>query len=171
MSFVRFYRYHNQIILPTVKQADNSFYFDAEPVNVCDLNAKNELAQLIHDELTTSRPKVDIPENAETGQSIILDLLDIKKWFQFEREATMFMIHGDKDYYKINVTAHHRETRLWTHDLIGERKLPAHMAIDEVVAMLMRIIDEDVKEEERLKAKENEPKPIRLLPPPPPSKG
>lgn len=104
MSLIRFYGYRDKVLIPTVEQAEEGFYFDVEPVTVFNSKDEPQLRAALAEALSRGNPVVKTPERSgplDAG-SPILDKLGLKRWLRFEAEASMYTVHlhdGTIDYY------------------------------------------------------------------------
>jgi hypothetical protein len=93
LSFVRFYRYRDQLVIPTVVQAEEGFYMDVDPVTVCDISEAERVREQLSEALNRSNEVVPTPSPTDEPGSAILDKLGLKKWRKFEAEAVMFNVY------------------------------------------------------------------------------
>jgi hypothetical protein len=94
LNFVRFYRYKDQLVIPTVVQAEEGFYMDVDPVAICQIADQEEVRRRIMDVLSAGDNQVvPTPERADEPGSAVLERLRLRKWRVFEAEAVMFTIY------------------------------------------------------------------------------
>lgn len=97
MTFARFYRWKDKLIVPTVVQAEEGFYMDVDPVRVCEISDADEIRQTLSEVLARDNPKVPTPDRASQPGSAVLERLHIRKWRAFEADATMFSIYQNEN--------------------------------------------------------------------------
>jgi hypothetical protein len=93
LAFVRFYRYQDKLVIPTVVQAEEGFYMDVDPVTICDIANESEVRNKLHEVLTRTNDVVPTPDPTDEPGSAVLEKLKLRKWRKFEAEAVMFTIY------------------------------------------------------------------------------
>lgn len=93
MSFVRFYRYRDKLVIPTVVQAEEGFYMDVDPVTIGDIADGDNVRERLFAALKHANEVVPTPSPTDEPGSAVLDKLGLKKWRKFEAEAVMFSIY------------------------------------------------------------------------------
>lgn len=97
MSVFRFYVYRDKFLVPTVAQAEEGFFFDLDPVTICDTTDEPAVRAAVRTTLEGENLIVPTPAPADEPGSPILEKLGLRKWLAFEAEAMMYTIHCNDD--------------------------------------------------------------------------
>jgi hypothetical protein len=160
LTFVRFYRYQDKLVIPTVVQAEEGFYMDTDPVTISDIADEAEIRARVYDALKTQNEVVPTPAPTDEPGSAVLEKLDLKKWRKFEAEAVMFNIYLNEsaiEYYSTGRA------------VSGEWKMTAgkHISLpaDTEHSRIVDIIIQELREEKESESGKGGG--LMLLPPPP----
>jgi hypothetical protein len=165
MSVARFYAYRDVVLIPTVAQAEEGFYLDAEPVTICGIADSEKLKEELYAALARENPVVPTPEASDEPGSVILEALGLKKWLKFEAEAMMYTVHSSAErleWYStgraVNGTWQRRQSKHMTFD-----------ADEEGTKMLVNSVISDIAWEQKAAAEaesQNKSGGLMLLPGP-----
>jgi hypothetical protein len=92
VSIFRFYLYRQEVLFPNVVQAEEGFFIDEAPVTVFGADAADDIRSFLEGLFAAGNTTVPTPDSAEAPGSVLLELLHLKKWSAFEKEAVMFTI-------------------------------------------------------------------------------
>jgi hypothetical protein len=164
MPMARLYSYKDKVIIPTVAQAQEGFYFDEEPVTVCDITDMERLRQLLAEALSSDNQVVPTPQRSQEHDpgSPILEKLNLKKWLKFEAEAAMYSVHTNsqwRDYY----TSGNAVDGCWRPNQTRQMKFAFDKGIEPVISQIINDIESDVR------ARKGSSGGLMLLLPPPKS--
>lgn len=160
MRFARFYTYKDQLLVPTVAQAQEGFFLDREPVAVCQISDEAKLRSLLQFALTAENEVVPTPEPTDDPGSPILDVLGLRKWLKFEADAAQYSVHffHDKiDYYSTGRAI----DGAWRHENMRHISLPSDYKLDALIDSIIHDINADNKKPPPPKSGA-----LMLLPPP-----
>jgi len=163
MPMSRFYGYRDKVVFPKVVQAEEGFYFDTDPVTICDTTDGARLRELVYTSLQSDNPVVATPERSEEHNpgSPLLEALQLKRWQRFEAEASMYSIYlnSDKlDYYcSGNAVNGH-----WRNDQMRHMTLDPSAGLDPLVEYILA----DLKADMLARRTSSQTLPTLLLPPP-----
>jgi hypothetical protein len=160
VTFVRFYRYQDKLVIPTVVQAEEGFYMDTDPVTISDIANESDARERLFEALKTQNEIVPTPEPTDEPGSAILEKLKVRKWRKFEAEAVMFTIYLNPtgiEYYSTGRAVG------------GEWRMTAgkhiSLPLDTDHARIVDIIIQELQEANESEA--GKPGGLMLLPPPP----
>lgn len=98
MSVWKLYRYEDLVIAPTMVVTDDGAFVETQPVQAVSIDSQDSVIALLKDLLSSSpAPAQDEDINKSSlddfGRPILLEILDIKRWQDFERKALMYTLH------------------------------------------------------------------------------
>lgn len=161
MSLYHLYVYKHEVLIPTVCQTETGVYLDEAPVTSIAADSKESLEAALVNLLSSENPKIFTAETGVQAGSAILDLLTIKKWSDFEKQAIMYTIHSDNRRISIYITGRGPDG-MWKQEFQRESSFEISTAKPAIVGFLIQEIEKDILDEEQ------RPR-VLLLPPPPAS--
>lgn len=109
MSVWKLYRYEDQVLAPTMVVTDQGVFVETQPVQSVAADSKADIIDLLIDVLS-SKPgqaqESDLggPELVKENQPVLLEILGIRKWQDFEKRALMYTLHRNGDELTMHVT-------------------------------------------------------------------
>lgn len=165
MTFFRVYRYKDQLIVPTVVQAEEGFYMDVEPLTISAISDQKSLRSNLLEALARENPVVPTPDPSEDrGGSAILERLNLRKWRAFEKDATMFTIYFNENGWEFYSTGKAVDGE-WKSNRGKHISLPGDTSADRIVDLLALELSQEAVSEDEQQARAT-PGGLMLLPPP-----
>lgn len=160
MSLYHLYVHKQNVLIPTVCQTESGVYLDEAPVTIVEAKIKAELEQALLSLLSSDNLPVSTPDASLEAGSAILDLLAIKKWSQFEKQAVMYTIHKDDNRISVYITGR-ADDGMWKQEFQRESSFAAETPQSAIVGFLLSEIEKDIQDGGQ------GTKPLLLLPPSP----
>ncbi len=97
MSIWKVYKFENQIIAPAMVVTEDGVFVETQPVTVIPADSIEEVAAFLKESLGQSPQAAQAsdlydPEDPDR-RPVLLDVLDIKSWKEFEKRSLMFTLH------------------------------------------------------------------------------
>lgn len=101
MGVWKLYRYEDQVLAPTMVVTNEGVFVETQPVMSVSIDAPDEVISLVKDTLETEAQAAteedlnnpDTPLRDLHSQPVLLEILQIKKWQDFEKRALMYTLH------------------------------------------------------------------------------
>ncbi|SRR5579875_654347 len=103
-TFFHFYIWRSRLIIPTSARTGEGFYLDVEPVVIVSLDDVQAMKDALLEAVSQDNPLVVTPDPAALPGSVVLEKLDLRRWADFEREATLYTIHRAENSINVHVT-------------------------------------------------------------------
>jgi len=132
----RFYLYREQIVLPTVVQAEAGFYMDAHPVKIYPFKNRIDVKNALVRAFAQANELVPTPKESHNGGSALLEALDLKKWSSFEKFAVMYTIFPGGRFTTVYATGRGQDS-MWSQEATRMRQfhpaVPASALVETVM--------------------------------------
>ena len=108
MSIWKLYRYEDQILAPTMVVTEQGVFIETQPVQAVSADVKKDIVDLLVD-VVSAKPELaqesDLNEAGLPGsQPVLLEILNIRKWQDFEKRSLMYTLHRNGDELIMHVT-------------------------------------------------------------------
>jgi hypothetical protein len=133
----RFYLYREQIVLPTVVQAEAGFYMDAHPVEIYPLKNRVDVKNALERAFAESNELVPTPKESDNGGSALLEALHLKKWSSFEKYAVMYTIYPGGRFTTIYATGRGQDS-MWSQEATRMRQFDPAVRTSTLVETIMQ---------------------------------
>jgi hypothetical protein len=131
------YLYRNFIYVPNVARTEAGFFWDIEPVFVCDDNNQTEFLDILECVIANNNPKVPTP--SRDTPPVILKYVEVKSWRTLEKHGDCFTIIKGEFEIEIRETAHDEKGR-WIFDPSRKQILPINATVLEIARLIMERI-------------------------------
>ena len=108
MSIWKLYRYEDEVLAPCMVVTDEGVFIETQPVQMVSADSHRDIVELLQ-ELVETKPETakesDLNDPEVKGtQPVLLEILNIKKWKDFEKRALMYTLHRSGNELVMHVT-------------------------------------------------------------------
>jgi len=111
MAVWKLYRYEDQVLAPTMVITEEGVFVETQPVHCVSINSPKDMRELLHELISSEIGKakeedLNNPEQPDStsSQPVLLELLNIQRWKEFEKHALMYTLHRNGDTLTMHVT-------------------------------------------------------------------
>jgi hypothetical protein len=110
MAVWKLYRYEDQVLAPTMVITEEGVFVETQPVHCVSINSPTDMRELLHELISGEIGKakaedLNNPEQPDSStQPVLLELLNIQRWKDFEKRALMYTLHRSGDTLTMHVT-------------------------------------------------------------------
>lgn len=155
MSVVKFYRYNDRLVVPTMA-ISGGLLVEVEPITIYDINEKGDVKRCILAAITAEPQEADYHSQQTDERPVVLAALGLKHWFELERSAILFTLQRATNMVTLHITGR-GEDGYWKRDDTQTCFLSAEHSAEELAA---KVASEICKRDPNVK-------PVRLLGGPP----
>lgn len=136
MTIWKLYRYEDSVLAPRMVKTEDGVFVETQPVSSVPADAKSEIVDLLKDVLQTdpedaSSEDLNVDMDQKDPQPVLLQILSIKKWKDFEKRALMYTLHRSDKQLDMHVTGR-GDDGMWCVADSERRSFPHSMSLTEI---------------------------------------
>jgi hypothetical protein len=137
MTIWKLYRYEDMVYAPTMVVTDEGVFIETQPVQAVSVDAPGDVVELVHDLLSAmpgAAQESDLAPPDTDGhatQPVLLEILGIKRWHDFEKRALMYTLHKSDKELTLHITGRGADG-MWSVGDSKKRSFPQGDSPDEI---------------------------------------
>lgn len=143
MAVWKLYRYEDRVLVPRMVQSEEGMYLETEPVQVVCVSDRVALVETLLRTLSqdpTKAADADFCDPDAPALPVVLEVLGIRKWKEFEMKALMYTLHKSESSWKMYVTGR-GDDGMWCLNDENSRSFPAGQEISSLCTQLAMEIE------------------------------
>ncbi len=109
MTIWKMYRYEDSVLAPRMVKTEEGVFVETQPVSSVSADSKTDIVDLLKDSLQTapedaSKEDLNYEVDVKDAQPVLLQVLGIKRWKDFEKRALMYTLHRSENQLVMHVT-------------------------------------------------------------------
>ena len=109
LTIWKMYRYEDSVLAPKMVKTEEGVFVETQPVSSVSADSKADIVELLKDSLQAdpedaSKEDLNYEIDVKDAQPVLLQVLGIKKWKDFEKRALMYTLHRSDNQLVMRVT-------------------------------------------------------------------